>query len=103
MPRLMESPRLTEKQRNILISFIWKVTVRDRACGIKGEFLEEMEVQTEKEARDWYRQFRSEYPSSDGYTVKLIKPPWNLLRESQKKSHKKSQKERRATSNVFRG
>lgn len=91
MPRLSESPRLTEKQTNILISFIWKVTVRDRACGIKGEFLEEMEVQTEKEARDWYRQFRSEYPSSDGYTVKLIKPVEPIKGKSKEKSKGKSQ------------
>lgn len=62
---------------------LFKVTVRDTHCGIKGRFEEEVEVHTENEAKSWAKQFRSEYPADAGYVTKIeaIENPQPIVTE----------------------
>lgn len=59
---------LTPKPQTI----VWRVTVKDRYCGVKGLYDEEIEVITEAEADGWFRQWRREYPADSGYAVRKV-------------------------------
>lgn len=47
----------------------YHVTVTDTYCGVKGRYVDEMELPTQEEASAWVKQFKKEYPKEDGYKV----------------------------------
>lgn len=49
----------------------YTITVKDKYCGMRGDFVEEQTCTTEGEAKAWAKQFRAEYPADCGYSVKV--------------------------------
>ncbi len=52
---------------------MYKVTVKDKWCSVRGRFEEEMEVATLAEAQKWAAEWRGMYAAADGYVIKITK------------------------------
>ena len=53
--------------------FAYVVRVRDAYCGVRGEYVEEIDVLREDEAKKWLKEWRSMYNREDGYSVTMKK------------------------------
>jgi hypothetical protein len=51
--------------------FVWIVRVRDVYCGVRGEYVEEIDVLREDEAKKWLREWKSMYSREDGFSVTM--------------------------------